>query len=123
MIPGGVASRGALSERIDLLSRVGAWTLDSRMDAALGIEALNRALGLRRLEPEMLIIYTDQGSQYGDIDGRDRLSMHEIVCRMSQGLLLRQCRAGELCLHPPPSSRRLLRSSSWSRISMSISKP
>jgi putative transposase len=31
------------------------------MDAALVIEAINRALGHRRVEPETLLIHTDSG--------------------------------------------------------------
>ena len=54
---------------IDLFSRrVVGWKLDVRMDAALVIEALNRALGHRRVEPEKLLIHTDQGSQYRAIE-------------------------------------------------------
>ncbi|WP_432784700.1 IS3 family transposase [Cyanobium sp. BSA11S] len=48
---------------IDLFSRrVVGWKLDRRMDAALVIEALNRALGHRQVEPEKLLLHTDQGS-------------------------------------------------------------
>jgi transposase InsO family protein len=69
---------------IDLFSRrVVGWKLDHRMDAALVIEALHRALGLRRVEPEMLLLHTDQGSQYRATDYRDLLGKHEIVCSMS----------------------------------------
>lgn len=53
------------------------------MDAALVIEALSRALGHRRVEPEMLLIHTDQGSQYRATDHRDLLAKREIVCNMS----------------------------------------
>ena len=69
---------------IDLFSRrVVGWKLDHRMDAALVIEALNRALGLRRVEPETLLLHTDQGSQYRATDYRDLLRKREIVCSMS----------------------------------------
>jgi transposase InsO family protein len=69
---------------IDLYSRrVVGWTLDQRMDAALVIEALNRALGHRQAEPEMLLLHTDQGSQYRATDYRDLLARHEIICSMS----------------------------------------
>jgi len=47
------------------------------------IEALNRALGLRRVEPETLLLHTDQGSQYRATDYRDLLGKHEIICSMS----------------------------------------
>jgi putative transposase len=69
---------------IDLFSRrVIGWTLDHRMDATLVIEALNRALGQRHVEPEQLLIHTDQGSQYRASDYRALLSKHEISCSMS----------------------------------------
>ncbi|MCT4366024.1 MULTISPECIES: IS3 family transposase [unclassified Synechococcus] len=69
---------------IDLFSRrVVGWKLDSRIDTALVIEALNRALGHRQVEPEKLLIHTDQGSQYRATDYRDLLEKHEIVCSMS----------------------------------------
>jgi transposase InsO family protein len=69
---------------IDLFSRrVVGWKLDYRMDAALVIEALNRALGHRQVEPEQLLIHTDQGSQYRASDYRELLGKHEIVCSMS----------------------------------------
>ena len=56
---------------IDLFSRrVVGWKLDHRMDAALVIEALNRALNHRLVEPELLLIHTDQGSQYRATDYR-----------------------------------------------------
>ena len=59
---------------IDLFScRVVGWTLDQRMDAALVLEALNRALGQRHVKPEQLLIHTDQGSQYRATDYQDLL--------------------------------------------------
>jgi transposase InsO family protein len=69
---------------IDLFSRrVVGWTLDQRMDAALVIEALNRALGRRQVEPETLLIHTDQGSQYRATGYRDLLRDQKITCSMS----------------------------------------
>ena len=69
---------------IDLFSRrVVGWKLDERMDAALVIEALNRALGQRQVTPEQLLIHTDQGSQYRAIDYRKLLEKHKISCSMS----------------------------------------
>ena len=69
---------------IDLFSRrVVGWKLDHRMDASLVIEALHRALGHSQVEPEQLILHTDQGSQYRATDYRDLLSKHEISCSMS----------------------------------------
>ena len=57
--------------------------LDHRMDAALVIEALNRTLGLRRVEQETLLLHPDQGSQYLATDYPDPLRKYEIVCSMS----------------------------------------
>ncbi|MCX5949957.1 MAG: IS3 family transposase [Cyanobacteria bacterium] len=69
---------------IDLYSRrVVGWKLAHRMDTDLVMEALNRALGHRRVEPEQLIIHTDQGSQYRASDYRKLLKKHEISCSMS----------------------------------------
>jgi transposase InsO family protein len=69
---------------IDLYSRrIVGWKLDQRMDAALVIEALNRALGHRQVEPEKLLIHTDQGSQYRASDYRDLLRKQEITRSMS----------------------------------------
>jgi len=63
--------------------RVIGWKLDHRMDAALVIEALNRALGHRLVEPDLLLIHTDQGSQYRASDYRILLEKHAISCSMS----------------------------------------
>ena len=69
---------------IDLYSRrVVGWKLAHRMDTGLVMEALNRALGHRQVEPEQLIIHTDQGSQYRASDYRKLLRKHEISCSMS----------------------------------------
>jgi len=69
---------------IDLFSRrVVGWKLDHRMDAALVIEALNRALGHRQIEPEKLLLHTDQGSQYRATDYRDLLREQKIIRSMS----------------------------------------
>jgi transposase InsO family protein len=69
---------------IDLFSRrVVGWTLDQRMDAALVIEALNRALGHRQVVPDQLLIRTDQGSQYRAQDYRELLQKEKITCSMS----------------------------------------
>lgn len=69
---------------IDLFSRrVVGWKLDGRMDAALVIEALNRALGHRQVGPETLLLHTDQGSQYRATDYRDLLRQHQLSCSMS----------------------------------------
>jgi putative transposase len=70
---------------IDLFSRrIVGWTLDSRMDTALVIEALNRAIGHRQVAPEaLLLLHSDQGSQYRATDYRDLLREQKIVCSMS----------------------------------------
>jgi transposase InsO family protein len=69
---------------IDLFSRrVVGWTLDQRMDTALVIEALNRALGHRQVAPDQLLIHTDQGSQYRANDYRELLQKEKITCSMS----------------------------------------
>ena len=48
---------------IDLYSRrVVGWAMGASMEATLVVEALNRALGHRQIEPEQLLIHTDQGS-------------------------------------------------------------
>ena len=68
----------------DLYSRrVVGWKLDHRMDTALVIVALDRALGHHLVEPEHLIIHTDQGRQYRASDYRKLLRKHEISCSMS----------------------------------------
>ncbi|WP_322758236.1 DDE-type integrase/transposase/recombinase [Synechococcus sp. CBW1107] len=69
---------------IDLFSRrVVGWTLDQRMDAALVVEALGRALGHRQVGPEQLLLPTDQGSQYRATDYGDLLREHKIFHSMS----------------------------------------
>jgi len=79
-------SRREVSWRVlhDLYSRrVVGWKLAHRMDTDLVMEALNRALGHRRVEPEQLTIHTDQGSQYRASDYRKLLWKHEISCSIS----------------------------------------
>ncbi len=69
---------------IDLFSRrIVGWTLDARVDAPLVIEALNRALGHRQVEPEQLLIHTDQGSQYRANNYLELLQKEKITCSMS----------------------------------------
>ncbi len=51
--------------------------------ATLVNETLNQALGHRRVEPEKLLIHTDEGSQYRATDYRDLLAKNEIVCSIS----------------------------------------
>ncbi len=69
---------------IDLYSRrVVGWTMGSTMEATLVLEALNRALGHRQIEPDQLLIHTDQGSQYRATAYRQLLENHKISCSMS----------------------------------------
>jgi transposase InsO family protein len=49
----------------------------------LVLEALNRALGHRQIEPEQLLIHTDQGSQYRATAYRQLLEGRKISCSMS----------------------------------------
>lgn len=53
------------------------------MEAALVIEALNRALDQRGGEPQRLLIHTDQCSQHRASDDLVRLARHEIACSLS----------------------------------------
>ena len=69
---------------IDLYSRrVVGWAMGATMEAILVLEALNRALGHRQIEPEQLLIHTDQGSQYRATAYRQLLEAHKISCSMS----------------------------------------
>ena len=69
---------------IDLYSRrVVGWAMGATMEATLVLEALNRALGHRQIEPEQLLIPTDQGGQYRAKAYRQLLESHKISCSMS----------------------------------------
>jgi putative transposase len=69
---------------IDLYSRrVVGWDMGATMEATLVLEALNRALGHRQIEPDQLLIHTDQGTQYRAMAYRQRLVAHQISCSMS----------------------------------------
>ena len=69
---------------IDLYSRrVVGWAMGATMEASLVLEALNRALGHRQIEPDQLMIHTDQGSQYRAAAYRQLLENHKISCSMS----------------------------------------
>jgi len=69
---------------IDLYSRraVG-WAMGTTMETTLVLEALKRALGHRQIEPEKLLIHTDQGSQYRANAYRQMLEIHKITPSMS----------------------------------------
>jgi putative transposase len=59
---------------MDLYSRrIVGWSAGPRMKAALPLEALNRAIALRRPQPS-LIHHSDRGSQYCAYEYRDRLA-------------------------------------------------
>jgi transposase InsO family protein len=69
---------------IDLYSRrVVGWAMGATMEATLVLEALNRALGHRQIEPDQLLIHTDQGSQYRATAYRQLLEDNKISCSMS----------------------------------------
>jgi putative transposase len=69
---------------IDLYSRrVIGWAMGATMEATLVLEALNRALGHRQIEPDQLMIHTDQGSQYRATAYRQLLESCKITCSMS----------------------------------------
>ena len=69
---------------IDLYSRrVVGWAMGATMEATLVLEALNRALGHRQIEPDRLLVHTDQGSQYRATAYRQLLESHQIRCSMS----------------------------------------
>jgi len=69
---------------IDLYSRrVVGWAMGGTMEASLVLEALNRALGHRQIEPDQLLIHTDQGSQYRVTAYRQLLGGRKISCSMS----------------------------------------
>ena len=69
---------------IDLYSRrVVGWALGATMEATLLLEALHRALGHRQIEPDRLLIHTDQGSQYRATACRQLLDNHKISSSMS----------------------------------------
>ncbi len=69
---------------IDLYSRrVVGWAMGATMEASLVLEALNRALGHRQIQPDQLLIHTDQGSQYRATAYRQLLEDHKIICSMS----------------------------------------
>jgi transposase InsO family protein len=57
--------------------------MGATMEATLVLEALNRALGQRQIEPDQLLIHTDQGSQYRANAYRQLLEIHKITPSMS----------------------------------------
>ncbi len=68
---------------LDLFSRrIVGWQLSDRMKRGLAIEALQRAINLRR-PPAGLIHHSDRGSQYCSDDYRRLLRDHDFVSSMS----------------------------------------
>lgn len=69
---------------IDLFSRqVIGWSMDSRMDRELAINALLMAVWRRQPEGEVLV-HSDQGSQFCSYDWLDFLKIHGLVPSMSR---------------------------------------
>ncbi len=69
---------------IDLYSRrVVGWALGTTMETTLVLEALNRALGHRRIEPDQRLIKTGQGSRYRATAYRQLLVGRKICCIIS----------------------------------------
>ena len=69
---------------IDFYSRrlVG-WAMGATMETTLLLEALNRALSHRQIEPDQFMIQTDYGSQYRDNAYRKLLEIHMITPSIS----------------------------------------
>jgi putative transposase len=69
---------------LDLFSRqVIGWSMRSRIDSELAINALLMAVSRRK--PEIpLIVHSDQGSQYSSHDWQDFLKAHGLVASMSR---------------------------------------
>ena len=69
---------------LDLFSRkIVGWHLSDRMKRGLAMEALRRAIALRR-PPPGLIHHSDRGSQYCSADYRRMLRDHRFVASMSE---------------------------------------
>lgn len=69
---------------IDLYSRhVVTSAMAFSMEANLVPDAQNRALSHRQIEPDKLVIHTDQGSQYRANAYRQMLEIHKITTNMS----------------------------------------
>ena len=69
---------------LDLFSRqVIGWSMRSRIDSELAINALLMAVSRRK--PEIpLIVHSDQGSQYSSHDWQDFLKAHDVIASMSR---------------------------------------
>ena len=68
----------------DLYSRrIVGWSMGSRIDSRLVVDALEMALA-RRLPDEGLVAHSDRGSQYASAHYRGLLAGHGITCSMSR---------------------------------------
>jgi putative transposase len=87
---------------IDLYSRrVVGWAMGATMEATLVLEALNRALGHRQVEPDQLLIHTDRGSPIPSNGLPAAVGKpQDHLQHVGQGLLLGQRSGRELFLHP-----------------------
>jgi putative transposase len=69
---------------LDLFSRaVVGWAMHSRMKTDLVTDALKMAL-MRRKVRSLLLLHSDQGSQYAAADYQNMLAAHNIQCSMSR---------------------------------------
>ncbi len=69
---------------IDLYSRaVIGWAMDKRMKTTLVTDALKMALMRRKVRSPLLLLHSDQGSQYAAADYRTMLATKGIECSMS----------------------------------------
>lgn len=73
-----------LAAVMDLCSRrIVGWSVSDSLDASFVIDALRRAIEVRRPGPE-LIHHSDRGTQYASEAHRDVLETHGIECSMSR---------------------------------------
>jgi putative transposase len=73
-----------LAAILDLFSRrVVGWSMDSRLDQTLALDALGMALSTRRPEPGLLH-HSDRGVQYAGGDYQKQLRERGIACSMSR---------------------------------------
>ena len=73
-----------LAAILDLFSRrVVGWSMDSRIDRTLALDALSMALGTRCPEPGLLH-HSDRGVQYASADYQSQLRERGIRCSMSR---------------------------------------
>jgi len=73
-----------LAEVLDLFSRqVIGWSMDSRMDRELALNALPMAVW-RRQPKQTVVVHSDQGSQFSSYAWRDFLKAHNLEQSMSR---------------------------------------